>query len=185
MNRYYYVCDDLDDLEKLETELESSGVGTEQIHVLSNNDCEVDHHHHLHAVDSLSKSDVVHSGITGLVIGLVGAAAVVGAAYVSEIYQTITWVPPLFLAVVILGFCTWEGGFLGIQKSNHAFEAFKRDLEMGKHIFFVDVRADQESLLKSLVRSHPKLAGVGGGAATPEFVQGVQKRWNKFTHWAP
>jgi len=104
---------------------------------------------------------------------------------VSEIYQTITWVPPLFLAVVILGFCTWEGGFLGIQKSNHAFEAFKRDLEMGKHIFFVDVRADQESLLKSLVRSHPKLAGVGGGAATPEFVQGVQKRWNKFTHWAP
>lgn len=184
MNRYYYISDDLDDLEKLELELESSGVATEQIHVLSNDDCEVDHHH-LHSVTSLSKSDVVHSGLLGLVFGLIGAVAILAVAYFSEIYSTITWVPPIFLAVVILGFCTWEGGLWGIQKRNHAFERFAKELELGRHIFFVDIRPDQEQVFQKIVHHHHELAGAGAGAATPDLINSAQKQWNKFTRWAP
>ena len=51
MNRHYYISDNLNDLEKVETELEASGIDTEQIHVLSERDAEVERHH-LHDVSS-------------------------------------------------------------------------------------------------------------------------------------
>ena len=54
MNRHYYLSDDLNDLEKVETELEASGIDTEQIHVLSERDADVERHH-LHDVSSLMK----------------------------------------------------------------------------------------------------------------------------------
>jgi hypothetical protein len=60
MERHYYLSDDLDDLEAVENELEAAGISTPQIHVLSENDSEVENHH-LHEVDSFTKSDVVHS----------------------------------------------------------------------------------------------------------------------------
>jgi hypothetical protein len=44
-----------------------------------------------------------------------------------------------FLAIVLPGFCTWEVGLIGIQKSNHHFARFEQALSDGKHIFFVDL----------------------------------------------
>jgi len=50
MLRHYFISDNLDDLEVFEEQLESAGVSTAQIHVLSRNDAEVGHHHHLREV---------------------------------------------------------------------------------------------------------------------------------------
>ena len=80
MNRHYYISDNLDELERVEQELEAQGISTEQIHVLSEQDAEVEHHH-LHDVPSFMKQDVVHSGEIGALVGLVLAAAVLLAAY--------------------------------------------------------------------------------------------------------
>ncbi len=44
MNRHYYISDTLDELELLERELETSGIPTEQIHVLSEQDAELERH---------------------------------------------------------------------------------------------------------------------------------------------
>ena len=60
MKRYYYISDDLNDLESIERELEDKGFSTPQIHVLSENDAEVEKHH-LHAIEAVLKQDVVHS----------------------------------------------------------------------------------------------------------------------------
>ena len=68
MNRHYYISNNLDDLETLESELEANGINTEQIHVLSDKDADVEQHH-LHDVNSFMKQDVVHSGEVGAVIG--------------------------------------------------------------------------------------------------------------------
>ena len=54
MKRYYFISDDLDDLEAIETQLEAQGISTPQIHVLSEKDAEVESHH-LHDVNSLMK----------------------------------------------------------------------------------------------------------------------------------
>ena len=137
--RHYFISDDLDDLEKVEEELESRGVDTPQIHVLSLDDGATENHVHLHDVTSFMKSDVIRSGEWGLAIGVVGAALVLLVAYFMDWTNTVAgWIPFIFLSIVVLGFCTWEGGFIGIQRANKHFERFEKVLDEGKHVFFVD-----------------------------------------------
>ncbi len=184
MKRHYYISDDLDDLESIEIELEKAGVDVEQIHVLSDNDAYLETHH-LHAVDSISKKDVIRSGLFGLAIGLVGSIIILFLSYQSGISENFTWAPALFLSVAFLGFCTWEGGLWGIQKPNRDFARFQDEIKNGKHIFFVDVRPEQEATLSEVANAHPKLKLAGSGDAAPEWVVGAQKRWHRFMRWAP
>ena len=44
MKRFYFISDDLDDLERLEAELEDNGLQQPQIHVLSEDDAELARH---------------------------------------------------------------------------------------------------------------------------------------------
>ncbi len=90
MNRHYYISDNLDELERLEAELEASGIATEQIHVLSEKDAETGQRH-LHEVSPFMKKDVVRSGRVGLLVGLVLAQH---KAEQGEGEQS-TWVEPL------------------------------------------------------------------------------------------
>ena len=73
MHRHYMISDDLDDLERLEEQLEAAGISTPQIHVLSNADAELAKHAHLHEVQSFMKSDLVHSTTRGAMIGVPAA----------------------------------------------------------------------------------------------------------------
>ncbi len=184
MRRHYYLCEDLNKLEQFEIELESAGVDVEQIHVLSDDDAFLQTHH-LHGVDSISKKDVIHSGIIGLLVGLVGATAILFMSYQLGISETFTWAPALFLSLAFLGFCTWEGGLWGIQKPNRDFARFQAELKQGRHVFFVDLRPEQEATLKNIVKKHDKLQPAGLGDASPEWVVGIHKRFNKFVKWAP
>lgn len=185
MLRHYYVSDDLDDLELVECELEANGVTTPHIHVLSDDEAGLAHHN-LHGVESVLKKDVVHSTEIGAIIGIMGFIAVLGIAYALNWHQTgAGWMPFLFLAVVILGFCTWVGGFIGIQEPNHEFTRFQQELEQGKHILFVDVEAHQESVLQSVIGHHPKLALAGTGSATPSFVVDAQDKFQAFMKVMP
>ena len=57
MNRHYYISDNLDELESIESELEARGINTEQIHVLSEQDADVEQRR-LHDVNSLMKKEL-------------------------------------------------------------------------------------------------------------------------------
>jgi len=169
MKRHYYISDDLDDLELVERQLEENGVTTPQIHVLSNDDSGLDLHH-LHKVQGVLKKDVVHGTELGAVIGIIAAGAVLLLAWWTGLSATYTWVPAIFLAIIVLGFCTWEGGLIGIQNPHMDFRRFEDDLEAGKHILFVDVDPEQEDTLRSVVANHPKLQDAGEGSSTPKLV---------------
>lgn len=184
MKRHYYISDDLDDLDVVEHTLEANGVTTPQIHILSENEAGIEAHH-LHGVEDVLKKDVVRSTEIGFVIGILAAISVLVLANFSGLTETYTWVPAIFLSVVVLGFCTWEGGFIGIQRPHHDFSRFEGDLHAGRHVLFVDVDPEQESILENIVSAHPKMQVAGLGDASPAFVVGAQKQWNKFTHWAP
>src|SRR5690606_16464947 len=128
MNRHYYISDNLDELERVEQELEANGISTEQIHVLSEKDADLEQHH-LHSVPSFMKTDVVHSGTRGVLIGTALAALVLVIAYFSGWTNTIAgWTPFVFLALVLFGFSIWEGGFFGIQTPNSYFRQFQQKL---------------------------------------------------------
>jgi hypothetical protein len=184
MKRHYYISADLDDLERVEQDLEEAGVSTPQIHVLSEDDAGVKTHH-LHEVEAVLKKDVVHGTELGAVVGAIGAAAILGIAWYSGLTETYTWVPAIFLAVIVLGFCTWEGGLIGIQEPHTDFRRFEDELHAGKHVLFVDVPIEQESILQAVVSNHPKLKTAGEGGSTPGWVIGAQRKWTRFTQVAP
>lgn len=155
MKRHYYISDDLDDLEIIENQLEEAGVATPQIHVLSEDDSGLEEHH-LHQVEAVLKRDVVHGTEIGAVVGVIAAACIILFAWLSGLTETYTWVPPIFLSVIILGFCTWEGGLIGIQEPHTDFRRFQDDLHAGKHVLFVDADPDQEETLKKVIKQDRK-----------------------------
>src|SRR5438552_4994147 len=176
MLRRYFISDDLDDLDVIEEQLESAGIFTPQIHVLTAHDAELDHHEHLHRVQSFMKKDIVHSTLIGAVVGVCGFVLVLAVARFFGWTQTAAgWVPFVFLAVVVLGFCTWEGGLFGIQKPNHNFARFEQALRDGKHLFFVDLEPQQEAVLEKVLKSHPKVELAGTGASTRHWLIALQQ----------
>jgi hypothetical protein len=185
MLRHYYITDDLDDLEQVEKELNAQGITEPQIHVLSEHDSDVKTHN-LHEVESVLKQDVVHSTEIGAVIGFIGAALSLLVAYLMGWTSSAAgWLPFIFLAIVILGFCTWEGGFIGIQKPNVNFERFQDLLHKGKHILFVDVDPNQENSFSRVIAGHPHLEAAGIGQATPRWVVRGQDVFHSFMKKMP
>ncbi|VUD56468.1 hypothetical protein TDB9533_02123 [Thalassocella blandensis] len=184
MKRHYYLSSNLDDLAMLEQELMKSGFEEEQLHVLSNEPAGVESHH-LHSVNSLSRQDLIHSGFIGLIAGVVLVALTIGITTAFGFHSSIGWAPTVIFSIVILGFCTWEGGLWGIQKTNHLFERFQQELSAGRHVFFVDVDSRNENKLQEIVNRHEQLESAGIGVATPGWVVGAQHQFNRFVHWAP
>jgi len=181
MLRRYFISDDLDDLEVIEEQLENAGVPTPQIHVLTLHDAELDHHEHLHRVQSFMKKDVVHSALIGALIGVCACVLVLVVAYFAGWTHTpVGWIPFIFLALIMLGFCTWEGGLFGMQIPNVHFARFERAIEDDKHILFVDLERDQEAVLETVLKSHPKLLPAGSESLHRHWLIEFQKRVPRF-----
>jgi hypothetical protein len=183
MLRHYFISDSLDDLEVFEEQLEAAGVSSSQIHVLSRADADVEHHHHLHEVQSFMKNDIVHSTIRGAVVGLCAFVLVLAIAYFAGWTESaVGWMPFIFLAVVMLGFCTWEGGLRGIQEPNHDFARFEQALRDGKHIFFMDLEPQQEAILEEVLKSHPQVELAGTGSSAPHWLIALQQKGVMIRH---
>lgn len=179
--RHYFISDNLDDLEVLEEELEAAGVTTPQIHVLSNDETGLANHRHLHEVQSLLKKDLVHSLAIGAAVGVILSSLIIGFAWFSGLpEQTVGWVPFVFLAIIALGFSTWEGGLFGIQVPNAHFRRFEKALEEGKHVFFVDLDPDQEPILERALKGHPTLVMETTEKGTPHWIFAARNRLYRF-----
>ena len=184
MKRFFYIDDDLDDLEALERELLARGLGQPQIHVLSHDDAGAAARR-LHPVHSLLRQDTIHSGEIGALIGLGVSALALALAWLGGLPAQIGWAPFVCLGLVLLGFFTWEGGFIGIQTPNAQFRRFAGALAEGRHLLIVDADPTQEALLKAVARQHPGLRPAGTGSAAPRWRRRWRQRWQDFLQWAP
>ncbi len=174
--RHYFIGSDLDELELFEKQLESAGVETPQIHVLTDDDTGAADHHRLHEVQSLMKKDIIHAAEVGALIGLVAGLSVLLFGLFSGLADEVTGMWPfIFLAIIVLGFCTWEGGLFGIQAINVRFKRFEDAVAQGRHVFFVDLRTDQEAILQSIIAQHPHLEVAGTEAGTPGWIHQFRK----------
>ncbi|MFT6387145.1 MAG: hypothetical protein ACJAUP_000515 [Cellvibrionaceae bacterium] len=187
MNRHYYISDKLDDLERVELELQKQGIGSPQLHVFSREDTTAAADaHHLHEVTDFTKRDVIHSGFIGLGIGLLGSVVVLGAFHWFGWNDSpVGWMPAIFLAVIVIGFSTWVCGLRGIQVPNHEFTKFKYALDAGKHIFFIDVDSNQEESLREVVSNHPNLEFAGDGSAAPSWLVHGKTQFQRFIKAMP
>ncbi len=185
MKRHFYVSNDLDDLEIVARQLEHAGIKTPQIHVLSEDDAGVKAHR-LNDVEAVLRKDVVQGTARGAIVGAIGAALILCAAWLTGITEGITWLPPAFLAVVVLGFCTWEGGLIGIQEPHSDFVRFRDSLRAGNHILVVDISPEQEQSLLKVAGEHPKLTHAGEGRAAAGWFIGARGKFEqlvKGTAW--
>jgi hypothetical protein len=184
MKRHYYIGDTLADIEHAERQLLKAGIPEVQVHLLSNERDESDIQD-LHPVADFMKTDVIRQGLWGLLLGTVGAIIVMLGATSFGGSDRIGLVPFAFLAVVVLGFCTWEGGFLGFQTQNRRFRRFQQDLRAGRHILFVDVDLFQEETMLGALMQCQGLSPAGTGKGMPTWLVTSQRLFQRFMHWAP
>lgn len=185
MLRHYYITNDLETLAKIESTLTAKGVHSPQFHVLSEQDAEVEKHH-LHAIEAVLKKDVAGSTIRGAIYGVVGAALILVMAFLMGWYASPAgWLPFGFLAVVILGFCTWEGGLIGIQVPNRQFKRFQKLLRRGRHVFFIDFDPQQKAIIEQVIANRSGLKFAGTGDATPAWVVKGQQKFQHFMKTMP
>ena len=185
MNRHFYISNDLDDLESLEVELETVGISAAHTHVLSLDDAEVAAHSNLNEVEAVLRTDVVHSTKIGAVVGIISATLMLYVVALTGWAQQSTWIPFIFLAIIMVGFFTWEFGFIGIQRKNNRFARFEKALKNGKHIFFVDIEPENDQLLSDVVKKHPKIKRAGDGPSVPQWFIQMQDGFKSFTKIMP
>lgn len=180
LTRLFFTSRDLDDLERLEADLEAAGIASPQIHVLTLDDGGADQREHLHSVSSLMKRDIVRSGITGAAVGVIAASIVLILPKVMGWTDSAAgWLPWIFLAVIAFGICTWEGGLWGIQTPNAHFRKFEARLRSGEHLFFVDIDPQHRRTLDEAVSRHGKVQRIGEGHAAPSWFVFGQQRFKK------
>lgn len=166
MRRYFFISSDLEALQQFEGDLERAGIHRPQIHVLTNDESEA-HRHHVHQVTPFMKTDVVHSTLVGVAGGAILAGIVLLITFLAGWHESAAGsVPFIFLAIVLLGFCTWVGGFRGIQTSNSRTRQFDQIVHDGQHVFFIDQPKGRGELLEETASRYPaiRMAGLGHGA---------------------
>ncbi|WP_188150988.1 hypothetical protein [Teredinibacter waterburyi] len=184
MKRYYFVSENLDELAKCEQDLFGAGFVSAQVHVLSQQDAAVEKHR-LHDVSSFSKFDIFHSGLVGAATGGVLAGISLSVGWMMGAATTLDWLPFMFLAFVLFGFCTWEGGFYGIQVSNKEFNRFAELLDGGKHILMVDADKKQAEKLQHIISYYAELDEAGVGRARPAWMIATQTNLQSFVRAMP
>ena len=169
MKRFFYISTDLDELEKVEADLESHGILHGNMHVVSNSDAQVNSKN-LNGVSSLLRKDVIFAPLKGAIIGAIIAVAILLTSYLMDVSSTY-WVLSIFAAIVAFGFCTWEGGMYGLHKDNKEFERFQKYIESGNHLFFVDVDDRSRPVLERTVAGYSRvqLMDVKSSAWVPAF----------------
>lgn len=183
MIRHYFISNDIEDLAEVEQELLDTGLDPTQLRVLS--DFKRGDLHKVDEVDSLSRRDIIHSGLVGGCIGLAVASIILAVGYYSGAASLESWLPYLFLAIVVACFCTWEGGLFGIQVSNVQFRRFDTLIQQGYHVLLVDLNKVEDERVREVVERHPKLHDAGIGQGKPSWLVASHKNMNAFIKAMP
>lgn len=184
MKRYYFVTDNLDDLAAVEDDLKAYGISPLQMHLLSLADAEVDK---LGLANTLSiqRTNVMTAMGRGFLTGLALVAALVVGFWLFGVQASTSWMMVSVLCVIVLGFCTWEGGLKGFQEPSQQQQRFRQYLESGKHLFYVDVNNKQKDAVGSVVKTHRHLQPMGSEKGEADWAFNVRSGWNRFLKAAP
>ncbi|WP_075187590.1 hypothetical protein [Teredinibacter haidensis] len=184
MRRYYFLSNDLADIQRAEHDLYSAGYSFHQVHVLSGQDAELEKRH-VHEVNPFAKLDILHSSLLGASIGVFLAAAVLLVGFVVRTETVVGWLPFVFLSIVVFIFSAWEGGFYGIQTGSAEFQRFKTLLAKGYHVLMVDCRKEDKVAMDSILAYHESLTDTGSGVARPSWLIASQKGFDAFVKSMP
>ncbi|MBD2857980.1 O-antigen ligase family protein [Spongiibacter sp. KMU-158] len=184
MKRYYFLADNLDRLQAIEHDLEHNGLSKPQIHILSRDDCGV-MKRALNDVEAVLRKDVVRSMTRGAMAGVAAALVVLATGQLSGAAAVVGWMPFVFLAIVMLGFITWEAGLFGIQEPHRDFRRFDQALNSGRHLLIIDGRGMDENIINRVTTHYPELEFSGTGEGAPDWYISAQNQWRRFIEVMP
>lgn len=160
MSQLKYLTNDLDELEAAEHDLEDNGVPRSHIHVLGNNEAQLQAHD-LPLFSEWSKRDMLYYGLRGALVGGILASTAILGAYIYGVSDPGAWLVIAFVSTLIVGFFTWEGGLVGINKLNHSLEKYREAVNKGEYLLVIDPNSnDEEKIARYAVSSHPVLRAV-------------------------
>lgn len=157
MSKLKYLTNDIDELEAAEHDLEVNGVPRSHIHILSENDTALVEHD-LPGYSEWSKRDIFYFGSRGAMIGLALSSIALIGGYLYGVSDPTTWIVLTFISAMVVGFCSWEGGLIGVNKLNHAFSKYAVALKNGAYLLVIDTTSEQEEkVARYSIESHPRL----------------------------
>jgi hypothetical protein len=159
MRRLYYLTNDIDSCEQISKDLHDAGITDWNFHVLSRDEAGL-YKRHIHSANYVHKLDIVRDAERGGLIGLVVAAL---ATFYLSTANTFGAHTSGLMYVAIFGFITmfgaWAGGMVGLATENQKVAQYHEDIEAGKFLIMIDVKAGEEERLKKLMAStHPEAA---------------------------
>jgi hypothetical protein len=159
MTNAYFLSSDLDELEQTQIELCKHGLSDADIKVWSEESADVEHHH-LHNLDDISKTNVVSAMSKGAVVGFVASSLIIVCSLLLGLDQSVYFVPMVFLAVMVFGFCIWEAGLIGAHNINQKFPHLKSKLKAKQHILILSFSPSQKVAIETVLRNHPRIMPV-------------------------
>jgi hypothetical protein len=175
MKRFYYISDDLDDLEQIEHELEAGGIARPQIYLLSNDDVGLDNHD-VNRVASFLKTDVIHSvksaryWVWRLQAVILAGGPLFGHCGAGGLG------PFIFLAIIGFGFATWEAGFIGMQAPTFISPDLKKRWSKAGTCCLLR-RSGRSEKLKKVIKQHPKLERAGTEVTHTGLLMWLLRNW--------
>ncbi|WP_370979361.1 hypothetical protein [Agaribacterium sp. ZY112] len=160
MSQLKYLTDDINELDAAEHDLENNGIPRNNIHILSNDQHALSEHD-LPPFSEWARRDILYYGARGAALGAGLASLILLSGFLFTISNPISWLVISFLALGIMGFCTWEGSLLGVTRLNHKLDDYKDALARGQHLLVVDVDTEQqEKVARYAIDSHAPLKAV-------------------------
>jgi len=157
MKCIYFVTSTLESSSNISDDLHDAGIADWFIHFLNKDDSGIKRRK-LHSSNYLEQLDLLRYGLLGAILGFVtGLVLALTVAQVKPFgYEVSTFV---FYAIVVVAtlFGMWEGGLIGVASENKKLSVFHDDLEAGKYLIMIYVRAAMEDKVKSMMAArHPE-----------------------------
>ncbi|TKB48182.1 hypothetical protein FCL40_13715 [Ferrimonas sediminicola] len=183
MTRHFYLANSLWELGQIEAQLERQGLSPAQIHVVSDKG-NLATRFHLQNGSSLLFLELAHFTLKGARIGAQLALLCLALASLFDVGSSnVGWPPFLLLSAILLGFCVWEGGLIGICAPYQLRCRYHHSIERGQHLMLVDVEQAQEAGLSRVLEQHPMVIPLGRGAGVESGAVRMQHWWLKHPLW--
>ena len=151
MRCLYYLAPTLKSTQQISDDLHSVGVKDFFLHVIAKDEAGL-RRHEIHSGNYLETLDVIREGfigaVAGFVVGMIGISLII---YLGKFPNA-----PVLVYVALVGVATcfgaWEGGLIGVGRKNKKLEKFDADIEAGKFLILVYAYADQEDLVRDMMR---------------------------------
>ncbi len=164
MKRMYYLADTLEAAERVWNNVQHINISSGSFHVVSKDEDGIKRHH-LSSASAVRRTDLIHSGEQGALIG--GTIGFLFALWLIVAKPFDMNVGMMGFSVAFLMFTVfgaWAGGLIGLSHENYKIVPFHNAIEEGKYLLMIDVgTVQQENLLRMLMRlKHQDVLFEGG-----------------------